>query len=204
MSSTQYHYHGKEDYSNSLSFISSTRDMNSTMNYHGQNHHQSSNSDIHPFSSLSEFLHSATVGYHSIVQESNYSHDSTLFHTKDSRTSATKLDTKISYNKSIRKQKNIVNNSWKEEYPILPKEDEEDSSIHHKIKKRHIIGGISSSSSSPHRCIPSSNIEKIIDNRTQVKGPSLQYSSIILMEELPTLHTVEREEQFRCVHFYIL
>jgi len=176
----------------------------------GEKNHLPDFADAHPFASLSEFLHSASVGYHSIITSSSHSHHNTKDQKKSSSFYATSdsnlhrsrvLQDKKKKSKSTKE--NIKNVSIDD---ILSEDDdtEEEDCRQGKMKKSHGMDPPPIFNAS--RFITQSTTTHSLHQKgsvTQEKGHppmrKLCYSSIILIEELPTLNTVEREEQFRYV-----
>jgi hypothetical protein len=175
----------------------------------GDKNHLPDFADAHPFASLSEFLHSASVGYHSIITSSS-SHD--FSSTKDQKKSSSFYATSDSnlHRSRVLQDKKKKSKSTKENIKnvsiddILSEDDDtEEDCSQGKMKKSH---GMDPSIFYPSRFITQSTTTHSLHQKgsvTQEKGHPLKsklcYSSIILIEELPTLNTGEREEQFRYV-----
>jgi DNA polymerase III delta prime subunit len=142
--------------------------------------------DLHSnqLSSLDSFLQSASLGYTSVILEPDM--ESTWIQSKQLVNSRTSDHYKKNKQDKTKNPKENIKNSSVDD--IIS--DGDDDGIHARPTKQR-GPGVSSFSSVPTHMLHLSK------NRP---GPS--YSSIILLEELPTLNTEEREEQFRYGFFY--
>jgi len=164
---------------------------NNTFTHFGDN----SDSDTNQFSSLEEFLHSASLGYHSIVMESNSLEPlDRKWYELEKKTSNALVARKVKPDTKNKKsvKENVKNSSIddiesEDDEPVLPE----------KASHRSTHGMFSPTFASSSRTSTVTAQKHVVAKEAPA---TLSYSSIILMEELPTLNTVEREEQFRYVH----